>query len=57
MPGPEFDKYYRVCLDTSMVDLTEVFLPYLITRNGQTTYELMAQRGFLALKEGNAERE
>lgn len=39
-------------IDTGMVDIAEVFLPYMLTPSGQTAYEMIAGRGFLQLKEG-----
>lgn len=34
-------------IDWEMVKLEEVFLPYAITPNGQTYFEVMENRGFL----------
>lgn len=34
-------------LETEMVRIEEIFLPYLITDSGQTLYQVMAGRGFL----------
>lgn len=38
-------------LETQMVTMEEVFLPYLLGREGKTLYEVMESRGFL-LEEG-----
>jgi len=34
-------------LETEMVKMEEIFLPYVITPGGQTIYEVMANKGFL----------
>ena len=34
-------------LETEMVKMEEIFLPYIITRNGQTVYQVMAERHFM----------
>ena len=34
-------------LETEMVKMQEIFLPYVITPGGQTIYEVMAQKHFL----------
>ena len=34
-------------LQTEMVKMEEIFLPYVITRGGQTIYQVMAGKGFL----------
>jgi len=34
-------------LETEMVKMEEIFLPYVITRGGQTLYQLMAEKHFL----------
>ncbi|MBA7551574.1 hypothetical protein ES705_44118 [subsurface metagenome] len=34
-------------LETEMVKMEEIFLPYVITPGGQTIYEVMAGKGFL----------
>lgn len=34
-------------LDTEMVRMEQIFLPYIITGNGQTVYEIMAGKHFL----------
>jgi hypothetical protein len=34
-------------LETEMVKIEEVFLPYVITRGGQTLYQVMAEKHFL----------
>ena len=34
-------------LETEMVSIEEIFLPYLITDSGQTLYHVMAGKGFL----------
>ena len=34
-------------LETEMVKMQEIFLPYVITPGGQTIYEVMAGKGFL----------
>jgi len=39
-------------LETQMVTMEEVFLPYLLGREGQTLYEVMEGRGFRLLEEG-----
>lgn len=39
-------------LEAEMVDLQEVFLPYQLTKNGATVYQVLAGDGFL-LTEGN----
>ncbi len=41
-------------LETEMVKMEEIFLPYVITPGGQTIYEVMAGKGFL-LGEGKSE--
>ncbi len=33
-------------LDTEMVKMEQIFLPYIITHNGKTVYEIMAGRNF-----------
>jgi hypothetical protein len=40
-------------LETEMVELEQIFLPYLIGGDGRTLYEIMAGRGFLMLKQGD----
>jgi hypothetical protein len=40
-------------LETEMVKMEEIFLPYVITRSGQTLYQVMAERHFML---GPAER-
>jgi len=41
-------------LETEMVKMEQIFLPYVITRSGQTLYEAMADRHFqLGLGEGD----
>ena len=39
-------------LETEMVQLEQIFLPYVITRDGRTFFELAVDGGFLQLKEG-----
>ncbi|GAI54323.1 unnamed protein product [marine sediment metagenome] len=34
-------------LETEMVKMEEIFLPYVITRGGQTIYQVMAEKHFL----------
>jgi hypothetical protein len=34
-------------LETEMVRMEEIFLPYVITRSGQTLYQVMAEKHFL----------
>lgn len=34
-------------LETEMVRIEEIFLPYVITRSGQTLYQVMAEKHFL----------
>jgi len=34
-------------LETEMVKMEEIFLPYVITRSGQTLYQVMAEKHFL----------
>ncbi len=34
-------------LETEMVKMEEIFLPYVITRSGQTVYQVMVQRQFM----------
>jgi len=34
-------------LETEMVKMEEIFLPYVITPGGQTIYQVMANKGFL----------
>ncbi|GAH95162.1 unnamed protein product [marine sediment metagenome] len=34
-------------LETEMVKMEEIFLPYVITPGGQTIYQVMASKGFL----------
>ncbi|GAI21136.1 unnamed protein product [marine sediment metagenome] len=34
-------------LETEMVRMEEIFLPYVITPGGQTIYQVMAKKGFL----------
>jgi len=34
-------------LETEMVKMQEIFLPYVITPGGQTIYQVMASKGFL----------
>jgi len=34
-------------LETEMVKMEQIFLPYIITRSGQTIYQVMAGKGFL----------
>ena len=34
-------------LETEMVKMEEIFLPYVITRGGQTVYQVMAERHFM----------
>ena len=34
-------------LETEMVRMEEIFLPYVITRSGQTIYQVMAEKHFL----------
>ncbi len=34
-------------LETEMVKMEEIFLPYVITRSGQTLYQVMAEKRFL----------
>ena len=41
-------------LETEMVRLEEIFLPYLVDRTGRTFFESMEQKGFL-LSESSAE--
>lgn len=43
-------------LETEMVKMQEIFLPYVITPGGQTIYEVMAGKGFL-LGPGEKEEE
>lgn len=40
-------------VDTDMVKMEEVFLPYMIDAKGQTFFEVMQERGFAALPEGS----
>jgi len=43
-------------LDTEMVQMDEIFLPYIVTRSGQTVYQIVAERHFmLELKPGSNE--
>ena len=39
-------------VETEMVKLEQVFLPYAVTRSGQTLFELLAEKGFKALTAG-----
>lgn len=39
-------------LETEMVELEQIFLPYMVSSDGRTLYEIMAGRGFLMLKQG-----
>jgi hypothetical protein len=41
-------------LETEMVRMEQIFLPYMITRDNQTLYEAMVDRGF-HLTEGKEE--
>jgi len=41
-------------LETEMVDMEQIFLPYMITKNNQTLYESIANKGFY-LTEGEGE--
>jgi hypothetical protein len=41
-------------LETEMVKMEQIFLPYIITRDGRTVYELMAGRNF-ELPEGRSD--
>lgn len=41
-------------LETEMVELEQIFLPYMITKNNQTLYESMVDKGFY-LTEGKGE--
>jgi hypothetical protein len=34
-------------LETEMVKMEEIFLPYVIIRSGQTVYQVMAERHFM----------
>ena len=34
-------------IETEMVKMEEIFLPYVITRSGQTLYQVMAEKHFL----------
>ena len=34
-------------LETEMVKMEEIFLPYVITPGGRTVYEVMAEKHFL----------
>jgi hypothetical protein len=34
-------------LETEMVKMEEIFLPYIITRGGQTVYQVIAERHFM----------
>ena len=34
-------------LETEMVKMEQIFLPYIITRDGQTVYQVMAEKHFL----------
>jgi len=34
-------------LETEMVRMEQIFLPYIITKSGQTVYQVMAERHFL----------
>lgn len=34
-------------LETEMVKMEQIFLPYVITRDGQTVYQVLAERHFL----------
>ena len=34
-------------LETEMVKMEEIFLPYVITRSGQTVYQVMTERHFM----------
>ena len=43
-------------IETEMVRLEQVFLPYAQMQNGQTLFENFEQRGFLQLKEGKGEK-
>ena len=38
-------------LDTEMVKIEQVFLPYLDTGGGKTLYDVMSERGFKQLGE------
>ena len=39
-------------LETEMVKMEQIFLPYVITKDGQTVYELFKQKQFKMLGEG-----
>ncbi|MBA7713335.1 hypothetical protein ES703_122337 [subsurface metagenome] len=39
-------------LETEMVKMEQIFLPYAITKDGQTVYELFEQSRFKMLGEG-----
>ena len=39
-------------LETEMVKMEQIFLPYAVTKDGQTVYELFEQRQFKMLGEG-----
>ena len=41
-------------VETEQVRMEQIFLPYLLTPQGQTIYEVAVQSGFLALPEGKA---
>ena len=42
-------------LETEMVKMEEIFLPYVITKSGQTLYQIMAEKHFL-LGPGSADK-
>lgn len=43
-------------LETEMVKLEEVFLPYMVNRDGRTFFETMEERGYLLSKGEDAQR-
>jgi hypothetical protein len=42
-------------LDTEMVKLEEIFLPYMTTRDGHTYFEIIENRGFMLPSGNNAQ--
>ena len=45
-------KSQMALLETEMVTLTEIFLPYAITKEGKTFYQVLSDGGFKQLGEG-----
>jgi len=44
-------------LETEMVKIEEIFLPYLITDSGETLYQVMSGKGFLLGPSGKEEQD